>query len=75
MRSDANRRAALPRCSAYLREPTRPIGLAFGQLHSIPDKRAFQEFRCSVKSEMAAHAARRAATTATSPAAPRMRNE
>lgn len=45
---------------SYVREPTRPAMPAFGPLHSIPDMRAFLEFRCSLESEMAAHAARRA---------------
>ncbi|MBP0445037.1 FadR family transcriptional regulator [Roseomonas sp. SSH11] len=45
---------------SYVREPTRPVGFSFGPLRSVPDMRAFLEFRCSVESEVAAHAARRA---------------
>jgi GntR family transcriptional repressor for pyruvate dehydrogenase complex len=33
--------------------------VTFGSLKSIPDVRAFLEFRCSLEGEMAAHAARR----------------
>jgi DNA-binding FadR family transcriptional regulator len=49
---------------SYVREPTRPASPSFGPLHSIPDMRAFLEFRCSLESEVAAHAARRADPTA-----------
>ncbi|WP_338665215.1 FadR/GntR family transcriptional regulator [Pararoseomonas sp. SCSIO 73927] len=49
-----------PGSGSYVREPTRPASPSFGPLHSIPDMRAFLEFRCSVESEVAAHAARRA---------------
>ena len=45
---------------SFVREPPRPASPNFGPLHSIPDMRAFLEFRCSVESEVAAHAARRA---------------
>lgn len=45
---------------SFVREPPRPASPSFGPLHSIPDMRAFLEFRCSVESEVAAHAARRA---------------
>jgi GntR family transcriptional repressor for pyruvate dehydrogenase complex len=45
---------------SYVSEPARPAMPAFGPLHSIPDMRAFLEFRCSLESEMAAHAAHRA---------------
>lgn len=45
---------------SFVREPPRPSSPEFGPLHSIPDMRAFLEFRCSVESEVAAHAARRA---------------
>lgn len=43
---------------SYVREPPRPISPSFGPLHSIPDMRAFLDFRCSLESEVAAHAAR-----------------
>jgi len=36
-----------------------PLNLAYGPLSSIPDVRSFLEFRCSLESEMAAHAAAR----------------
>ena len=36
-----------------------PLRLAYGPLSSIPDVRSFLEFRCSLESEMAAHAAAR----------------
>lgn len=45
---------------SYVREPPRPLVPAFGPLHSIPDMRAFLEFRCGVEAEVAAQAARRA---------------
>ncbi|MBP0495439.1 FadR/GntR family transcriptional regulator [Pararoseomonas indoligenes] len=45
---------------SYVRAPTRPAAPGFGPLHSIPDMRGFLEFRCSLESEVAAHAARRA---------------
>ncbi|MCR0982809.1 FadR/GntR family transcriptional regulator [Roseomonas populi] len=45
---------------SYVRESPRPASPSFGPLHSIPDMRAFLEFRCSLESEVAAHAARRA---------------
>lgn len=45
---------------SYVLEAPRPASLSFGPLHSIPDMRAFLEFRCSLESEVAAHAARRA---------------
>jgi DNA-binding FadR family transcriptional regulator len=45
---------------SYVRASVRPVSLAFGPLHNIPDMRAFLEFRCSVESEVAAHAAQRA---------------
>src|SRR5690242_16267800 len=35
------------------------LSIPFGPLNSIPDVRAFLEFRCSLESEIAAHAARR----------------
>ena len=43
---------------SYVREPPAPATPRFGPLHSIPDMRAFLEFRCSLESEVAAHAAR-----------------